>query len=210
MEFAIQHSKTYRAEIRDSRSEGSEVLYALHGYGQLASYFMRKLQDLPENLLIVAPEGMHRFYLNGTGGRVGASWMTKEAREMDIADNISWLDALDAQISAKYPIQKRYVLGFSQGGATALRWAFQGQTIVDELLIWASDFPPDLSDTSLNESHPSRHYLIGDKDPYFPGERQKEICSLFQSKGFKIHQFEGEHDIDLKILNPLISQFHTH
>lgn len=209
MEFTFQHSRTYRAEIRESKTENRAVLYALHGYGQLVNFFMRKLQDLPENLLIVAPEGMHRFYLNGTGGRVGASWMTKEAREMDIADNIAWLDALDAQISAKFPIEKRYVLGFSQGGATALRWAVQGQIHVDELLIWASDFPPDLMETSAMGLPTQCHFILGDKDPFFLEDRQNELCALFQSKGFQIHRFEGEHDIDLKVLKGLISQFHT-
>ncbi|OFZ51575.1 MAG: hypothetical protein A3D92_08555 [Bacteroidetes bacterium RIFCSPHIGHO2_02_FULL_44_7] len=210
MEFTFQHSKTYRAEIRNPISDSTTVLYALHGYGQLAKYFMRKLYDLPEDILLVVPEGMHRFYLNGTGGRVGASWMTKEAREIDIADNLAWLDALDARITKKYGIQKRYVLGFSQGGATALRWAFHGQISMDALCIWASDFPPDLFDATPKELRPICHYLIGDKDPYFRADRQDELCSLFRSKGFEIHQFDGEHDIDTKILKPLISQFHSH
>ena len=30
---------------------------------------------------------MHRFYLEGSSGRVGASWMTKEAREDDKKEN---------------------------------------------------------------------------------------------------------------------------
>src|SRR5690554_3872961 len=37
---------------------------------------------------------MHRFYRKGTQGRVGASWMTKEARLDDIEDNHKYLDKL--------------------------------------------------------------------------------------------------------------------
>ena len=56
------------------------VLYVLHGYGQLPAFFIRKFQaQVNAGWRVVAPEGAHRFYLKGTDGRVGASWMTREA-----------------------------------------------------------------------------------------------------------------------------------
>ena len=75
-------------------------------------YFIRKFRALFDDLLVVAPEGMHRFYLQGSSGRVGASWMTKEAREDDIADNLRWLQELDAHISAQYRPKRKLLLGF--------------------------------------------------------------------------------------------------
>jgi len=47
--------------------------FVLHGYGQLGRYFIRHFSSLKaEERLIVAPEAPNRFYLAGTGGRVGA------------------------------------------------------------------------------------------------------------------------------------------
>ena len=40
---------------------------------------------------IIAPQGLHKFYLEGTSGRVGASWMTKENREDDIKNYLVYL-----------------------------------------------------------------------------------------------------------------------
>ena len=69
--------------------------YVLHGYGQLARYFIKKFTKLPaKGIHVTAPEGLHRFYLEGSSGRVGASWMTKEDRETDIANYIQVLNAL--------------------------------------------------------------------------------------------------------------------
>ena len=143
MEKTLSSTKSYRYETLNEEKRPTKVIYALHGYGQLARYFIQKLENL-NDYLIVAPEGMHRFYLKGSNGRVGASWMTKEAREMDIADNIQFLNELDSKISHEYSIQERILLGFSQGGATAIRWKLNTNNPFDKTIIWASDFPPDM------------------------------------------------------------------
>ena len=72
-------------------SNCGKILIALHGYGQHPAYMMESLKpllDSIENLCIVAPEGLSRFYIKGTDGRVGASWMTRDDRVQDIKDNI--------------------------------------------------------------------------------------------------------------------------
>ncbi|MBM3915983.1 MAG: hypothetical protein FJ349_00025 [Sphingomonadales bacterium] len=56
-----------------------KIIFALHGYGQLGQFFFRQFNILNDNWGIVVPEGPHRFYLEGSSGRVGASWMTKES-----------------------------------------------------------------------------------------------------------------------------------
>ena len=122
MERKLTANKTFRYEVSSDVQDHDTVLYVLHGYGQQAQYFIRKFRAQFDKLLVVAPEGMHRFYLQGSAGRVGASWMTKEAREDDIQDNIQWLEQLDATITKIYRPQRKIILGFSQGGATAARW----------------------------------------------------------------------------------------
>jgi dienelactone hydrolase len=80
---------------------------------------------------VVAPEALSRFYVDrgepaaGTPARVGATWMTREDREAEIADYVRYLDrALDAAAGRPGAAAPALgVLGFSQGAATACRWA---------------------------------------------------------------------------------------
>ena len=76
------------------------VWFVCHGYGQLAAYFVRHFAFLAEadpTTVVIAPEGLSRFYLTGNGGRVGASWMTRDDRLHEIADHINFLNQLSAK-----------------------------------------------------------------------------------------------------------------
>ncbi len=88
LEHSIVLQKHFRYHLSENYSSKRKLLIALHGYGQLAQYFAKKFDQLPKEYALLVPEGMHRFYLDGNSGRVGASWMTKEGREMDIDDNL--------------------------------------------------------------------------------------------------------------------------
>lgn len=71
----------------------TDVWLVVHGYGQLAERFINKFTTLlNESTAIIVPEALQRFYLDGTGGKIGASWMTREERELDIKDNHYYLD----------------------------------------------------------------------------------------------------------------------
>lgn len=206
MEVELKHSKKYRYEIINASPEAKIVLYALHGYGQLARFFIRKLQSLPKEIMIVAPEGMHRFYLQGSSGRVGASWMTKEAREDDISDNIDWLNEMDRQISNTYPIEKRILLGFSQGGATAARWEKNSTVLFDEMILWACVFPPDLSRNEKAANVTSPTFVIGSEDEFYDKNTQEELVAFYKEMGFNIIRYDGKHDIHSETLNQIIRQ----
>src|ERR1019366_2165212 len=79
--------------------EITDVWFACHGYGQLASDFAAEFEciEAPERLIVV-PEALSRFYvpagpgLHGPDAKVGATWMTREDRESEIADYVSYLD----------------------------------------------------------------------------------------------------------------------
>jgi predicted esterase len=178
------------------------LIYVLHGYGQLAEFFIRKF-GLPEDeYFLVAPEGMHRFYLNGSSGRVGASWMTKEERESDISDNLNWLDELHARIMQQKHFEKAIIFGFSQGGATAARWFYNGRIKLDQLIVWSSVFPPDLliENEILRASQDENIFFMGDQDEYYSANQQLELINFYRSKGFKTIHYNGKHDIDLSVL----------
>ena len=200
MEVNITQNKTYRYQILCKGENPTTLIYVLHGYGQLAKYFIRKFKHL-ENVIIVAPEGGHRFYLKGTNGRVGASWMTKEARETDISDNIQYLNSLDSQLSLKFNIKKKILFGFSQGGATAIRWRNQSNINFDGLIIWASDHPKD-SDLKYGNDY----FIIGDDDEFIHSDNKREMIEDYKAKGFKICSYIGRHDIDEETLNATLNK----
>jgi predicted esterase len=214
MEYQLEHSKTYRYRILNEGSTSKKALYVLHGYGQLSEFFIRKFRHLSEEYVIIAPEGMHRFYLRGASGRVGASWMTKEARETDIADTLSYLDALDAKISSEFNFEKKYLLGFSQGGATAARWNQLGDAHFDAMILWASVFPPDLPNTihstttvgGESNRNDSNYFVIGDEDEFYSTENQDKLISDYQSKNYRTKRYKGKHDIVNNTLTEILGE----
>jgi predicted esterase len=184
-------------------SNSDNLLVVLHGYGQLAKYFLKKFSPLEqENYYIVAPEGPHRFYLNGSNGRVGASWMTKELRELDIEENNQLLEKILTNLTELHNFKSISVLGFSQGAATVARWASTSLFEIDKLIIWASVFPPDINLDFLINSFASRenYFVIGNKDIYFDEIKKQKTIEFYKFLNFKVVLFEGGHDIETNSL----------
>lgn len=206
MEYQFVHPKTYRYRVLNENTNSKKALYVLHGYGQLTEFFIRKFRELADEYVIIAPEGMHRFYLKGASGRVGASWMTKEARDTDISDNMSYLDSLDAKLSDEYHFEEKYLLGFSQGGATAARWNQLGKSNFDALILWASVFPPDLPNTIELKTKQENYFVIGDEDEFYSPENQEKLIAEYLSKKYKIKRYKGKHDIINNTLTEILDE----
>ncbi|MGB0175586.1 MAG: alpha/beta hydrolase [Owenweeksia sp.] len=178
-----------------------KVCFVLHGYGQLASYFIKKFQ-LPEleDTLFIAPEGMHRFYLPENKERVGASWMTKEDRLNDIADYCGFLDAVYTRVLNKMDKPRSIgLLAFSQGVATACRWLANSAYHFDYMINWAGAFPPDLNFEKAVERMRNLplQMVVGTKDQYITEEKLNEHLAFIRKKGFEpeVTRFEGGHTI---------------
>src|SRR5258707_6339251 len=129
-----------------------QVWVVCHGYGQLAGRFVRHFEPIADaSRLIVAPEGLSRFYLDsGMHERVGATWMTREDRLADIEDYVGYLDALHAAVFRQvHPGSVQLVvMGFSQGVATAARWAARGRR-AERLVASGGVLPAELDLTGL-------------------------------------------------------------
>ncbi len=187
--------------------KAKRLLIALHGYGQLSKYFIRKFIGLEEDWFVVAPEATHRFYLNGSSGRVGASWMTKELRDVDIAENNLLIESLLNTLLTSETYEEVVLLGFSQGGATASRYFYSNQNKINRLIVWASVFPPDIDkETIFNRSstHSKNTFVLGANDMFFNENQQVEAFVFFEELGFKTKKFDGNHDIDLKTLQDIL------
>jgi predicted esterase len=198
----LKVQKTARVAIEGTNNPDVKSAWLIaHGYGQMATYFINKFGKLfsQENLFIV-PEGLHRYYLNGFSGKIGASWMTSEEREKDIEDYCVYLDT----VYEKYiePLDKNVIinaLGFSQGGATICRWAAHTDKKIDNLIVWGSVIPPDMTwETDVQKlGNLNWHYVAGDKDEFLSDKRRVEQLEVLERNGIKpnsIH-YKGGHDI---------------
>lgn len=184
------------------------VVLAFHGYGQLASYFIRNFESI-ERSYVVVPEGLHRFYLKGTEGRVGASWMTKEDRMVDIENQSNYINAIYAPIKKVKKQSCRFiVLGFSQGVSTALRWMVRNNIKVDTFVAWAGSFPLDLEAEAISKTLRDSNFIqvIGDKDPYFNEEQRTQLQDWIDAHSLHVNtlSFSGEHQIDRTLLHSLV------
>ena len=161
VEHHITFQKTGRYFVHGDLQNGKHLLIALHGYGHLAEYFIRKFHAIDSDKhVVVCPEGPHRFYLKASSGRVGASWMTKEDRLTDIKDYVNFLDTLLTDLKSKFEFASVTLLGFSQGGATACRWLAYGNHKFDKFILWATVFPPDMEAEYTEKFGHSRNFFV--------------------------------------------------
>jgi predicted esterase len=152
------------------------------------------------------PSGAHAL-----GGRVGATWMTREDRLSEIADYVAYLDALARHLFRRVEraATTLRVLGFSQGGATATRWAAQGTTRVDELILWGSHLPPDLDLAVAPGLGTTPVRLVwGLDDPYYDGARVEADRLRLADAGTpcRITTYHGGHHISRSALAAIAAE----
>ena len=200
------------AQIGQLSADTRELWIVCHGYGQLAPYFINHFQALDQpQRVIVAPEGLNRFYLSGFEGRVGATWMTKEERLVDIQNYLAYLDTLYQHLTQGLDITnlKVTILGFSQGAATVSRWVTQGKIAFDRLILWAGIFPPDLNipKSKARLDQKEVYFVYGNQDPFLSkGDRvaeQRSIARMLDVEPQMV-QFDGEHVIHRETLLSLV------
>lgn len=194
------------AQLGELNHQTKNVWIVVHGYGQLVERFINKFDVLiDETTAVVMPEALQRFYLGGTGGKIGASWMTKEERESDINDNHFYLDQVLKSIKSEVlPDCKIHILGFSQGTATACRWMAHNKLKPTSLTLWAGMWPLDVDTVALNEllTETKVIMVLGNQDEYAQSEMLKKQQELVLQWGVKASTllFEGKHTINQEAL----------
>ncbi len=207
-EFSIEVKRTARFCTIGKPGPGlKRVWLVCHGYGYLAADFIRYFDTLDngENLIVV-PEGLSRFYLKGVSGRIGASWMTKEARQHEIHDYVHYLDAVCSRVFSEIKRDeiKFVAMGFSQGTATICRWLNQGNTPADALVLWAGDIPHEIDTKAQLERFRSIDITIvyGEQDMYATRDRIERHAKFLKEHKIDYHlmPFKGGHEINNKVL----------
>lgn len=208
----IQITKTARYFLSKENFENiTTVMFVLHGYGMPAAKFLEEFSLLDNNsTLIVAPEGLSRFYTKGFYGNIGASWMTKEDRNFEISDYVNYLDEVYMEVVSKLKqTEKIIILGFSQGGATAARWAASGKSKADMLIIHSSDIPKDTDFEKLKVKNEFMKIfcLYGNEDKEIRKENFENSVKLLKENEmlFEARVFKGGHKIDVETLQKILN-----
>ena len=216
---SIAVRRTARLALLGPQEPGvRELWYVMHGYGQLAAPFLENFRAIDDGTrLIVAPEALSRFYEGDVQARlhkdakVGASWMTREDRVAEIADYLAYLDTVHESMLASVAGAARppaiTVLGFSQGGATAARWVASGRVNAARLIVWGSQFPPelDLADAGAPLRRAESTLVIGTTDVYATPKIVAKETSRLSDAGFpyRFVTFQGGHRLDDNTLRAL-------
>ena len=144
------------------------VLVGFHGYGESADTQLDRMRRVPgaDRCLLVAVQGLHRFYQR-RANEVVASWMTRQDRELAMADNLAYVAAVMDAVDREYPGAPRLVFsGFSQGVAMAFRAASDSSRGVDGVIAVGGDVPPELDAAAVGRV---RHALVchGTRDEWY-------------------------------------------
>lgn len=194
-----------------------ELWLVCHGYRQLARRFLSRFAGLDDGTrLIVAPEALSRFYLHdpaprhGKGVPIGASWMTREDRESEIADYVEYLDAVLDEVTgvsdgeSGEEIAPLTVLGFSQGAHTVCRWLAAGDTAVERTILWGAYLPDDFDLDRGPERLGSAGLVLvrGLADQFVSEEAHASQEERLDELGipFKTITHAGGHELDRELL----------
>ncbi|NND71402.1 MAG: hypothetical protein HKN43_07470 [Rhodothermales bacterium] len=208
IEHSIITERTARYYTSESHTEASDIWVVLHGYGQLARAFIEDFSPVAnDSRRIVAPEGLSRFYIRAGQGAIGANWMTSEDRLNEIEDYISFLDNVTIEVRQQEN-QRVFVLGFSQGAATACRWFTHSTLRLDGLAVWGGGIPPDLDFKALSTRLQGRSLSVvcGRSDIYMSENRFRAELQTLEKHDVSHRPvtFDGGHQIEPDVLNDLL------
>jgi len=190
-----------RVLVRDARAAARKgLLVGFHGYMESAKTQMDRLQAIPggTDWTLVSIQGLHRFY-RGRSEEVVASWMTREDRELAMADNLAYVAAALDQVPHDRSTRVVYT-GFSQGVATVGRWVAYGRVRADQMILWAGAFPPDVDLTSLADRLAATPVVlvVGSRDELASWAGADAQLQRFAAAGIaaRLISFDGGHRLD--------------
>jgi predicted esterase len=170
------------------------VIVGFHGYAENAEVHLDALRAIPgtDRWLLAAVQALHPFYTRDD--RVVANWMTRQDRELAIADNVAFVAQVLEALRDEHPVRAPLVfVGFSQGGAMAYRAA--AHTRPEGLIILAADVPPDVAE------HPGLRLppvLIGrgTQDRWYTADKYEADLAALARLGISVEScvFDGAHE----------------
>ena len=173
------------------------VLVGFHGYAEDAETQLERLHAIPGsgNWVLVSIQGLHRFYQRSSN-RVVAGWMTRQDRELAIADNLAYVQCCLEAIAAEWEVLPAVVFaGFSQGVAMAYRAAANATCPAAGVIANGGDIPPELTRDQLKRI-PAAVVLRGKDDQWYTREKFREDERRLRESSVNVQaiEFDGAHE----------------
>jgi predicted esterase len=187
-----------RVLIKDAAASNSApgLLVGFHGYAQNAEDMLAELARIPGSDVwtLVSIQALHRFYSRGNE-RVVASWMTRQDRELAIADNMAYVDRVVRSLLADAPNAPVVFIGFSQGVAMAYRAAVLGAHHAHGVIAVGGDIPPEVK-AAPPERFPKVLVAAGESDPLYTAAKLDSDEAFLVSIGVKheVFWYPGGHE----------------
>ncbi len=183
---------------------GTRILCALHGWGQNSRSFLRRFSVLKtENILVVAPQAPHQFYLDLETRKVGFSWLTVYDRNRAMTGIYGLLDGVLGRVCEEYNIAGApFMLGFSQGVSIAYRYGVLGGRPVRGYIACGGDLPVDVRTPMESMSSVNTLLVHGLEDGIVPIAKAFEAQGILgaQTGDLKTCFFEGGHEMPTEIV----------
>lgn len=173
------------------------VLVGFHGYAEAAEMQLGRLRAIPgaDRWRIVSIQALHRFYQRRTN-EVIASWMTRQHRELAIADNLAYVAGVMNEVAREWPGAPHLVFaGFSQGVAMTFRAAAASSRPVDGVIAVGGDVPPELGADALARV-PAALVCRGLRDEWYASATFKNDGRRLRDAGTDVTglEFDGGHE----------------
>lgn len=174
------------------------LLVGFHGQAEDAEAQLARMNAIPgaERWIRCSVQGLNRWY-RGRGGAqaVVAGWMTRQDRELAIADNRTYVASVVAEVKRDHAVTGAPVYaGFSQGVAMAFRAVTLPGHGCSGVIAMAADVPPELR-TALAGFPP---VLIGrgTRDAWYDGAHMDGDVRLLRAAGVAVTTcvFDGGHE----------------
>jgi predicted esterase len=181
-----------------SAEEGSPkvAIVGFHGYGETAETQMDRLQSVAGSArcLLISIQGLHRFY-RGRGNEVVASWITRQDRELAIADNISYVGRVIESVQAERGVKPPLLFaGFSQGASMAFRAAVTSKVLPVAVVAVGGDLPPEIRPETIKRLSGAM-LCRGVSDPYYGNGKFRDDEARLIGAGVdaRVLEFDGGH-----------------
>jgi predicted esterase len=155
---------------------------------------MGSLERIPghERWLLVAVQALHPFYHRDEA--VVANWMTRQDRELAIAENIGYVGSVIEAVQREYAARAPLLFaGFSQGVAMAYRAASHYKA--DAVIALAGDVPPDVAGSTPAPLPP---VLIGrgTRDGWYTSQTHDADVAMLRGLDVDVEScvFDGAHE----------------
>jgi predicted esterase len=172
-------------------------LVGFHGQAQSADEMLAPLsRTAPDHRWrVISVQALHPFYAK-RATTIVAGWMTRQDRELAIADNVAYVDTVLDQLVAEFGAPRALVFaGFSQGAAMAYRAALLGRHAASAVVTCGGDVPPELL-AGPGRTWPRVLAAAGRADAWYTPARLEADVAALRERGARAEAlvFEGGHE----------------